>query len=302
MTRTYAEQYFSLLDDAMAEDPTVNARTGVRVRTLPGNSGQLKLWLNGHRLPVPGNRRYSPYVAAVETAWQVSGQQDASFVMARAPKLWGKFLDDPPPGGPLGPDVGPRVTNAYGYRMRHHFGRDQLGGVVRALQKDPTDRQVYVGLWDPSRDGLGNRDGVKNVPCPVGLHFSLVYSRYNAPGVPDGLALHATLRSSDLFVGLPYDVMNFALLGDLVASSLGTQLRWLAVSVAHGHIYEPQWGVAAECLSGASSWAGPLSWCSLPGWSLETATREPGRYCETVRDLAKDAPQHPYSPDVEVVS
>jgi thymidylate synthase len=300
MTRAYSEQYRGLLCDAMAEDPVMNARTGVRVRTLPGNSGQLKLWLNGYRLPVPGNRQYSPYVAAVETAWQICGTQDASFVMARAPRLWGKFLDDPELS-----NCTTRVTNAYGYRMRQHFGRDQLAAAVGALRTDLSSRQVYVGLWDPGHDGLdGARDlSKKNVPCPVGLHFSACYSSYSAPGQPDGLAVHATCRSSDMFVGLPYDVMNFALLGDLVACSIGTQLRWLTVSLAHGHVYEPQWEAAAGCLSQSHAWQGDVAgWCMLPGWSLEMATRDPAKYCETVRELAAACPKHPYSPRVEVVA
>lgn len=301
MTLPYAEQYFRLLNDAMSEDPVVNARTGVQVRTLQGNSGQLKLWLSGYRLPVPGNRQYSPYIAAVETAWQLMGTQLAGFVMERAPKLWGKFLD--------GNEGGPTVRNAYGFRMRRRFGRDQLQGAVDALRKDITDRQVYVGLWDPREDGRAMGGPMehapkppKNVPCPVGLHFSACYSRYRAPGVPDGLAVHATCRSSDLAVGLPYDVMNFALLGDLVARSVGTELRWLTVSVAHGHVYEPQWDMVRKCLDVAKDWRSVDSWCHLPGWTLEAATADPSGYCDRVRELASECPRHPYAPDVEVVA
>jgi thymidylate synthase len=289
---SYAHQYRALLAAAMHQRPSLNTRTGTRVRTLPGNSGWLKLRVRG-RLPLPGNRRAYPHLAAAETAWQVSGERDASFVLRHAPKLWSKFVD-----------ASGEVPTAYGHRMRRHFGRDQLSLAVSALADDPSSRQVHVALWDPRRDGLGAA-GPASVPCPV----SFSASRAEPSG---GLALTVDVRSSDMFVGLPYDVMNFALLGDALAATLrqghagweNCQLEWLTLSLAHGHVYEPQWDAARTSLDAGHYWQDREyeCWPLLPGWSLGDVGADPEDYVRQSRLLAAAVESHPWAHSAEVVA
>jgi thymidylate synthase len=270
-----------------------NARTGVRIKMLQGATS-FKLDLRGGRLPLPGNRRYYPRVAAAEVAWQLMGTRDPSFIVGKAPKMWEKFIEDG------------QLKTAYGWRWREAFGRDQLALLVDALRDDPTNRQLYVSAWDPRSDGLGGPQP-KNIPCPVG--FSV--SRFM-----DDLHMSVFVRSSDVFVGLPYDVMGYALTLDAVAATVGCRPATLHFTLAHPHLYEPHWLAAKACTTGLESvdhyelgrtkrldefkqatthWAHDCE-PNLPGWTLDQVLRDPDAYCDTVALLAKRVGRHAWDP------
>ena len=269
-----------------------NARTGVATRLLQGaRAFQLNL-ING-RLPVPSNRRYFPHIAAAEVAWQLLGTTDPSFIMEHAPKIWGKFLE--PAVDPKNPMV---LKTAYGYRWAKHFGRDQLALAVSELIDNPTNRQLYISAWDPSVDGLGGPQP-KNIPCPVG--FTL--SRFR-----DELHMSVLMRSSDAFVGLPYDVMGYALMLDAIAASTGCRPATLTFTLAHVHIYEPHWALNLAAISGGrvaiegASTIWPID-CepNLPGWSLTRISADPHGYVEIVKLLAKRVAHNTWNPAPELV-
>lgn len=224
----YHDQYLALLADLMDPERSVeeaNERTGHRVRILR-QGRHLSVDLADGRLPVPGTRRVYPRTAAAEVAWFVRGDRDVTW-LARHAKIWSKFTEAD----------GVTVDAAYGYRWRRHFGRDQLRLAVSALQEDPSDRRVYVSAWDPAQDGLGAR-GQRNVPCPVGFTLSLVEGRLNST---------LLIRSSDVFVGLPYDVMGHSMLMEVVAATIGPSrcrgLGVLSVSLAHPHVYDSHYNM-----------------------------------------------------------
>ncbi len=260
-TSSFREAYHGLLCELQQAGEEVNARTGVRIKRLDGGHS-FKLDLGTGRLPVPGNRATHPRVAAVETAWELTGTQDPTFVLQHAPKIWRDFVEEDG-----------RIECAYGYRWRRHFGRDQIWMAIRALTEDPSNRQVYVSTWDPFADGLGAPDQPKNVPCIAG--FSLTRT--------DDLAhLSVFIRSSDVFVGLPYDVMNYALKLDAFAASLDCRPGTLHVTLAHPHIYEPHFDMLTESLDRVWTTGEP----NLPGWSAEQIVCDPDGYVEVVKRLA----------------
>lgn len=268
--------YMALLDELLHRGTTeTNARTGVDVRMLEGG-WSFKLDLSSGRLPVPGNRRYWPKVAAAETAWQFMGTKDPSWIMSKAPKIWGHFIEDG------------ELKTAYGYRWRKHFGRDQLLSAVSELQANPTNRQLYVSAWDPAVDGLGGEQP-KNVPCPVG--FSLTTS--------DG-RLHCSmfLRSSDVFVGLPYDVMGYALTTDALARTVGLVPGALHVTLAHPHYYMTHDQYVRDSMPSERKWLENVE-PSLPGWSVDEVLYAPDSY---VQALARQRTRrHDWSPLPELV-
>ena len=46
-----------------------------------------------NEIPMWNNRKYSFKVAAAEAAWMLMGDQNADFIMKKAPKLWGPFIE-----------------------------------------------------------------------------------------------------------------------------------------------------------------------------------------------------------------
>jgi thymidylate synthase len=268
--------YFHLLTWLLNSPEQVNERTGRKVRVGRGGTS-FRLDLSDGLLPTVGLRKTFPKSAAAENAWYVRGERDVSFIRKYAP-LWDKFVEDD----------GLTIAAAYGYRWQAHFGRNQLSLALDALDHDPSDRRCYVSAWDPRLDGLGAR-GQKNVPCPLGFTLSIL----------DG-ELHSTitLRSSDVFVGLPYDVMGHALLMAAAARSLNVRLGVMQVNLAHAHLYDVHYDLARECLKQEP--VVPTLW--LPASTIAEIRREPDSY---VLDLARRATLEvwpEYNPRPEVVA
>lgn len=285
------QTYQGLLSQCMKGHTEVNARTKTRVMIAKGpQSFAVHL---GAGLPVIGNRKYWPHIAAAETAWQFMGTKDPSFILKHAPKLWSKFVeieeDVDQTGHPSGrTEV---LKTAYGFRWRKAFGRDQVQLALDALKADSTNRQVYLQAWDPRSDGLGQPGQPKNIPCPIGFSLNIVNNK-----------LHCAvfIRSSDVFVGLPYDVMGYALTADAFASSLGIEPGVLHVTLAHAHIYEPHFKAVEACTTGEhKNWTSPS--VPLPAWPIEMIEQSPDAYITQLKLQAKRAAMPAWDPQPIVV-
>lgn len=280
--RVYKDLLWTLLRHGYEE---VNERTGKVIKALQTGPVSFSIDLSSGILPLAGNRKLFPATAAAETAWYVSGLQDATLMMSHARVVWEKFVETWPDGS-----EGPFVRNAYGYRWRRHFGRDQLQLAVDTLRKNPTDRRIWISAWDPSEDGLGSV-GQLNVPCPVGFTFSIQNGRLNSAYM---------LRSSDVFVGLPYDVMGHAMLMACVANELNVCLGAMHFTLAHAHLYEVHYGMALQSL------ASGLTFSNLPllmgeCWTLDYVQRQPDDFIKAYRNLGLEAQRPKFHCKPEVV-
>lgn len=280
MTSVYWQLLDLLLNSTMHE---VNQRTGVEISMLRGGYC-FKLDLADGRLPVQGLRKTYPKTAAAELAWFLQGDKSVRW-LERHTKIWSKFVEDD----------GHTVLASYGYRWRRHFGRDQILGAVSALSANPTDRRVFVSAWDPAGDGLGEQNQ-RNVPCPVGFTFSVT-----------GGEMHSSLviRSSDVFVGLPYDVMGHAMLMQVVAASvsqtLGRCVRpgTMTVTLAHPHLYACHYEFAREALYKAHEQSQPL--VALQPHNLWHVEDDPDAFVQAYADEAGRAYWPSFDPRPELV-
>lgn len=271
----FADVYRNLLIWIMASEEEVNERTGRKVRVGRGGTS-FRVDLSNRILPTCGLRKTFPKSAAAETAWYLAGTQDVTWMRQHAP-FWDKFVEAD----------GKTIKSAYGYRWREHFGRDQIDLAILALKKDPSDRRVYVSAWDPAEDGLG-KGGQRNVPCPVSFTLSITDKQ-----------LHSTLtiRSSDVVVGLPYDVMGHAFLLDSIAASLGVDLGVMQVSLAHAHIYEDHYEIANICIGQRAV----VPQMEMPRWTVEEVEFQKDRYVDMIRLQAQAHDWPSYNPKPFVV-
>lgn len=279
----YEELLWRLMRQGSEE---LNERTGKRVKVYPYGGASFTLDMSGHELPVVGRRRLYPATAAAETAWYLLGTQDPTFMMRHAKVVWEKFLEDNPDQD-AGASASKIIKAAYGYRWRKHFGRDQLQLAMDALDRNPSDRRVFISAWDPAEDGLGAQ-GQLNVPCPVGFTFSVLDGRLNSTYL---------LRSSDVFVGLPYDVMGHALLMAAVGETIGVQLGFMTFTLAHPHIYDVHYAMADEFI--LQTPVKPK--IMLPRWTVDQIVGHPDAYVEKVRKDGNAVPWPDFAPRPEVV-
>lgn len=269
-----------------------NARTGHVVRVYPHGPLSFAIDLGEDELlPVVGNRKLFPATAAAEVAWMLMGTQNAEFMLKHAKVVWEKFVEpihlaDKIGDGGRSVDI-MGVKAAYGYRWRRHFKRDQLGQALSALVANPTDRRIWVSAWDPALDGLGAQ-GQVNVPCPVGFTLSIVDGR---------LCSALMLRSSDLFVGLPYDVMGHAMLMAVLATSLRLKLGTMHFTLAHPHLYDSHFEFVDYSLRQASRRAK----VPLLGWELSRVEADPEGFVGAYKAHSQDAKWSDYCPRPDVI-
>lgn len=147
----------------------------------------------------------NPAFGIAEVVWILAGSNDAevlNYWFPRLPKYAGN---------------GPIYTGAYGYRLRQHFGVDQLERACEVLSANPNSRQAVLQYWDgrvdlPLENGLPRSE---DIPCNV---MSLLKVR-------DGcLDWTQVMRSNDVCRGLPYNLLQFTVLQEVLAGWLGLNL------------------------------------------------------------------------------
>ena len=146
----------------------------------------------------------NPAFALVEVLWIAAGRHDAAL-----PNYWNPVL-------PRFCGQGEYYPGAYGYRLRHQLGIDQLDRVYRALSSSPDSRQCVLQIWDAPAD-LPNTDGTpasRDVPCNV----------MALPKIRQGrLEWLQLVRSNDLFLGLPHNIVQFTSLQEILSGWLGVK-------------------------------------------------------------------------------
>lgn len=144
----------------------------------------------------------NPAFAIAEVVWILNGRDDSEFL-----NQWNSKL-------PSYAGSGPTYDGAYGSRLRKSFGVDQVRRVCDALSSDAQSRQAVLQIWDARRD-LPSSDGSPvspDVPCNIS---SLLKVRNGA------LQWTQVMRSNDLLLGLPYNLVQFTFLHEIIAGCLG---------------------------------------------------------------------------------
>ena len=142
--------------------------------------------------------------ALAEVVGIMNGRRDLKFL-----KFWNRRL--PRFVGP-----GPELHGAYGHRLREHLSSDQLKRAYEALRLNPDTRQVVLQIWDSSID-LPRANGSpadRDIPCNVA---SLLKVRNGK------LEWTQVIRSNDLFLGVPYNFVQFTCLQEIIAGWLNIE-------------------------------------------------------------------------------
>jgi thymidylate synthase len=161
----------------------------------------------------------NPAFALAEVVWILAGRNDAAFLNYFNSKL------------PNFAGAGGHYHGAYGYRLRTHLGMDQLNRAYDVLRHNPSSRQVVLQIWDarsdlPTERGLPVAD---DIPCNVLAMLK----------VRDGrLEWTQILRSNDLFLGVPHNLVQFTALQEIMAGWLGMEVGAFNALSDSLHVYE----------------------------------------------------------------
>lgn len=189
----------------------------LRIKEIVG--AQTIIDMNLPVLSVPERELGYRFMAA-EAAWILSGDNRVSTIVPYS-KVIKKFSDD-----------GLTYHGAYGPMIR-----DQLHYICECLHEDPDTRQAVMTIWRP------NPRPSADIPCTVSIQFLI---RNGSLHVIDNM------RSSDLWLGWPYDMFNFSMLARYVILYSGLEhlkLGSLILNAGSLHLYEDNWGKVREIIT-----------------------------------------------------
>lgn len=173
-------------------------RTGVRLE-FPDPTAVL--------LPLGVNRKVNARLAAVEALQLLSGTGDTALLLRASPNYTEVLVR---------PDHA--EYGAYGPRLRF-----QLEQVYRELLNHRASRRAVLTIW---REDDLLHDGDK--PCTLTLQFVVD---------DDRLDLVVSMRSQDVWLGVPYDVFMFSQLHLSLARQLGIPAGRYVHNVGSLHVY-----------------------------------------------------------------
>lgn len=152
---------------------------------------------------------------AAEALWMTSGDNRVETI-ARYNKNIAQFSDD---GEIFNGAYGPMITS-------------QEEHVLSSIFNDVDTRQAVITIWKP------NPVASKDIPCTITLVFSARPVEHASTFCAEThrLHLHAFMRSSDLWLGVPYDIFNFSMIGVRMACLLNQRRQPGAPLFALGHL------------------------------------------------------------------
>ena len=215
--------YLNLLKDTLADGETKTTRNG-NVISVFGCMINFKN-ISGS-FPLITSKRMFFRGIVEELLWFLRGSCNSKELEEKGVNIWKdnssrKYLDNNGfhdyEEGFLGP--------IYGFQWRSFNGEvDQLKYVLEELQKN-NSRRILLNAWNPcqlSKQALP--------PCHILYNFFKVNDTE--------ISCMMYMRSSDLFLGLPFNIASTALLTYIIAKVCGFKVKEIAISICDAHIYE----------------------------------------------------------------
>lgn len=147
----------------------------------------------------------NPAFAIAEVVWIIQGRNDADFINFWNPAL-PKYCGDVQ-----------EYHGAYGFRLRHNIGIDQIERAYQVLSKNPNTRQVVLQIWDGKIDlpSESASPAATDIPCNICSMLNVRNGR---------LEWTQIMRSNDLFLGTPHNIVQFTSLQEVLAGWLGLEM------------------------------------------------------------------------------
>lgn len=159
-------------------------------------------------LAVGVGRNLNVKIAAAEALQLIGGFSDPDWLVKIAP-AFERYRE-----------VTGTFWGAYGNRIGN-----QLEHVISKIRHDTDTRHAVITLWNPTLD---NVRGKKDYPCTIAIGFSWF---------KDKLDMQVTMRSNDVWLGVPYDFFQFAQLQLTLCNMMGQRPGTYTHTAWSSHIY-----------------------------------------------------------------
>ena len=166
--------------------------------------------------PILTGKKISFNAARTELLWILNGRTDLKYLEDNGVKYW---RPDYERSGRTDETLGP----VYGKQWRDFNGVDQLEKLVHSIKTNPDSRRLMVSAWN-----LVDMPNMVLPPC----HYA--FQVYINNGVID---LMWQQRSADVFLGLPYDIVMYGLLLEMLAKGAKLEAGKLIGQLGDCHLY-----------------------------------------------------------------
>jgi thymidylate synthase len=218
--------YLKLMQDILENGVEKGDRTGTGTLSVFGRQIRHNL-ADGFPLLTTKKLHFKSIVN--ELIWFLSGNTNVEWLNENGVSIWNEWADE---NGDLGPIYGRQWT-----AWPTQSGTiNQIDYVMKTLRHNPNSRRILFHGWNPEflpDESMSPQDNVRAgrmalPPC------HLLYQFYVANG---RLSAQLYIRSSDSFLGLPYNIASLALLTHMFAQQCDLIPHEIIVSIGDLHAY-----------------------------------------------------------------
>jgi thymidylate synthase len=221
------QQYLALLQDIIDNGVDKGDRTGTGTCSVFGRQFRHNLQQG---FPLLTTKKLHFKSIANELIWFLNGDTNTRWLKENGVSIWDEWATE---DGDLGPIYGKQWT---AWPTRDGGSINQIDYVVDCLKHNPDSRRILFHGWNVEYlpdETLSPQDNVRqgNMALPP---CHLIYQFYVAGG---RLSSQLLIRSSDSFLGLPYNIASLALLSTMLAQQCDLDLGEIIVCTGDSHIY-----------------------------------------------------------------
>jgi thymidylate synthase len=229
------KEYLDLVKLVLEKGVRKPSRTGVDTLFYFGAFYKVDLAAG---FPLLTTKKVNFNAALHELLWYLSGE-DHIRNLKKVTKIWDAWADEK---GDLETAYG-RYWRRFPHPVQKSHGPvketgetmaeveeiDQIQYVIDEIRRNHFSRRLVVTAWEP-----GNAERSKLPPC----HYSFAFNvSPNEKGDPAKLNCHLTQRSGDIALGIPFNLVCYATLTQMMAQEVGLAVGQFGHTLIDAHIY-----------------------------------------------------------------
>ncbi|MCF4996043.1 thymidylate synthase [Pseudomonas fluorescens] len=221
------KSYLDLLTDVLENGAVKGDRTGTGTISVFGRQYRHDL---SKGFPLLTTKKLHFKSIVNELIWFLSGDTNTKWLNENGVKIWNEWATEE---GDLGPVYGKQWT---AWPTKDGGTINQIDYVVNALKTNPNSRRILFHGWNVEYlpdEKVSPKENARNgkmalPPCHLLYQFYVVNKKLSA---------HLFIRSSDSFLGLPYNTASLACLTHMLAQQCDLDVGEIVISLSDVHIY-----------------------------------------------------------------
>lgn len=207
-------QYHDLLERILADGAEKTDRTGTGTLSVFGHQMRFDL---ADGFPLVTTKKLHVKSIIHELLWFLAGDTNIKYLNDHGVRIWDEWADE---NGDLGPVYGRQWRS---WPAPDGGAIDQMAKVVEMIRRSPDSRRLIVSAWNPA-----DVDKMALPPCHCLFQFYVAKGR---------LSCQLYQRSTDTFLGLPFNIASYALLTLMVAQVTGLKPGEFIHTSGDTHLY-----------------------------------------------------------------